>query len=740
MAASASRPRSSTRPAVPAARRHGDPQQRVLGRHPPGPEQQFRFELGTGLEAPTTPPLLAGSDATENTVGGRRRGAGDRTRPREWAALGDRLPHPFRPSPRDGGVREHEPIRRHGAETADDVADLILGPMLRDIGPTWATIWVETDAPCTVEVLGHRARTFTVAGHYYALVIVEGLAPGRRRYDVRLDGERRWPLRRSQFPPSAIRTGDGGECACCSARVARPPRTSRRGPWRCISTRPAAVSTPSCPRAAHDRSIDREVAAHRRDARRSGLRRRLVTRDAQAYREPTRGRDPVEGCRSSRRRLRGVLLAVPRVVVARVERWFFSVVPTAMMFDDHDMIDDWNISDSWVGDIRGSRGGTSTSSAVWSRTGSTSISGTSAPARSAPRACSRSWASSTTASSTCATGRGIRGVHAGAGRLPVLVRPPVRRRRLVVIDARNGRVLEPGKRVVRRRRRVGVDRRQCRPPTSDHLLIGTSLPTFVPGGLHDLHGGTSGSATARGVDSASVSASGSARSTSRTGRRSGVRSTRWCAARRGRQRRPTHARGTISVLSGDIHFSYHLGTPLPRCPAHVISHVHQVVNSPYPQRAAAVRARRDASRDVAGGHAVRARAAAGDGGSSPQAPTGTSTTGRSSTTVLASSPSTAMRQRFAWSGRRPTMTAPSVSRSCSKSISTAVSADWGRHAGFRSGKDGVTNGGGKSTLRWIDARTTVGPLPSARPARATAGHMADPVAGHRSSVWRAMWY
>ena len=52
---------------------------------------------------------------------------------------------------------------------------LVLGPLLRYVDDTSATIWVETDAPCTVEVLGHRARTFTVAGHHYALVIVEGL-------------------------------------------------------------------------------------------------------------------------------------------------------------------------------------------------------------------------------------------------------------------------------------------------------------------------------------------------------------------------------------------------------------------------------------------------------------------------------------------------------------------------------------------------------------------------------------
>jgi hypothetical protein len=50
---------------------------------------------------------------------------------------------------------------------------------------------VETDAPCEVEVLGHGERTFTVAGHHYALVRIENL---RRRevhpYDVRADGRR----------------------------------------------------------------------------------------------------------------------------------------------------------------------------------------------------------------------------------------------------------------------------------------------------------------------------------------------------------------------------------------------------------------------------------------------------------------------------------------------------------------------------------------------------------------------
>jgi hypothetical protein len=69
--------------------------------------------------------------------------------------------------------------------------DLILGPVLRHVGTDDATVWVETDAPCEVEVLGHGERTFTVAGHHYALVRIENLRPREvHPYDVRVDGRR----------------------------------------------------------------------------------------------------------------------------------------------------------------------------------------------------------------------------------------------------------------------------------------------------------------------------------------------------------------------------------------------------------------------------------------------------------------------------------------------------------------------------------------------------------------------
>src|SRR3954452_2528294 len=87
------------------------------------------------------------------------------------------------------------------------MARLLLGPMLRHIGESDATVWVECDSPCEVEVLGHRARTFHVEGHHYALVVLEGLEPGAALpYDVRLDGERVWPHEGGRFPASVIRT------------------------------------------------------------------------------------------------------------------------------------------------------------------------------------------------------------------------------------------------------------------------------------------------------------------------------------------------------------------------------------------------------------------------------------------------------------------------------------------------------------------------------------------------------
>src|SRR5690349_1010498 len=82
------------------------------------------------------------------------------------------------------------------------VPDLLVGPMLRYVDETSASIWVETSDPCevAVEVAGARAteRTFTVHGHHYAIVDVEETGS----YTVELDGRQVWPL--EDLPESKI--------------------------------------------------------------------------------------------------------------------------------------------------------------------------------------------------------------------------------------------------------------------------------------------------------------------------------------------------------------------------------------------------------------------------------------------------------------------------------------------------------------------------------------------------------
>ena len=108
---------------------------------------------------------------------------------------------------------------------------LILGPMLRYLDESQATIWVETDVPCEVEVLGRKEPTFCVEDHHYALVPITGLEPGETyAYEVRLDGEVRWPEADSEFPPSTIRPIDPEErlkIVFGSCRVTVP----HREPW-----------------------------------------------------------------------------------------------------------------------------------------------------------------------------------------------------------------------------------------------------------------------------------------------------------------------------------------------------------------------------------------------------------------------------------------------------------------------------------------------------------------------------
>src|SRR5262245_14670581 len=89
--------------------------------------------------------------------------------------------------------------------------DLVLGPLLRYVDETTAAIWVEVARRGAVTArVGEQlfeTATFTVHGHHYALVEVDGLEPGTSTaYDIWLEDRRVWPPADSAFPASRIRT------------------------------------------------------------------------------------------------------------------------------------------------------------------------------------------------------------------------------------------------------------------------------------------------------------------------------------------------------------------------------------------------------------------------------------------------------------------------------------------------------------------------------------------------------
>ena len=232
------------------------------------------------------------------------------------------------------------------------MAELIVGPLLRYLSEREATVWVETDAPCEVEVLGRRERTFHVEGHHYALVPIEGLEPGSvTEYEVALDGERRWPEPGSDFPPSVIRTlGHGGlvRLAFGSCRVSVPHEA------------PYNESRDSDRRG---REVDAlyALALRMRDQPLDEWPHVLLLLGDQVYADEA-SPEVLEFIRS-RRDTR----EPPGEEVADFEeytrlyweswrepvfRWLGSTVSTAMIFDDHDVHDDWNTSRAWVDAMR----------------------------------------------------------------------------------------------------------------------------------------------------------------------------------------------------------------------------------------------------------------------------------------------------------------------------------------------------------------------------------------------------
>ena len=361
--------------------------------------------------------------------------------------------------------------------------ELLLGPLLRYAGETDATVWVETDAACEVEVLGGRSRTFHVEGHHYALVHVAGLEPGGAyEYEVLLDGERRWPEAGSPFPPSMICTLADGESlklvfgSCRISAPHEPPYTlsseeDERGlgvdALYAMAMRLRDEPVESLPRGLV--LLGDQIYSHKPP---------LDTLDFIRSRRDT-GKPPGEEAASFEEyaHLYRDSWADPAI------RWLLSTVPSAMIFDDHEVADDWNISEAWVEETRNHPwwndqiSGSHVSYWIYQHLGNLS-----------PKELAENDLFERVKTAEDA-GPVLREYAYRAHRESAGTRWSFYRdfggARLVMIDSRGGRVLERGQRSM-------VDAEEWRWIEEyaiggfDHLLLGTSLPVLLGPGMHHL--------------------------------------------------------------------------------------------------------------------------------------------------------------------------------------------------------------------------------------------------------------
>ena len=363
-----------------------------------------------------------------------------------------------------------------------DSDPLVLGPVLRYVDETSAVIWIEVDRPGLVSVraggLTYTNRTFLVNDHSYALVDVDGLTPGDSlTYEVFIGDERVWPHPDSKFPPSRIRTLDRSRdprLLYGSCRTSISHDREGNAEHGVDALRAYAVRLPSQPddewpdlllflgdQVYADETSDamREFIATRRDIHAEGPGEELANFSEYAHLYSLAWADPAN-------------------------RWLLSTVPSAMIFDDHDVRDDWNSSQEWRDEMAEVPwwprriAAALTSYWVYQHLGNLSPQ---------ERKADELWQAVSGLDVDVDAGDLLERFAARADADPQAYRWSHARRlgdtRLVVIDTRAARVLRDGERAMLDPAEMAWLDEQLQ-GDCDHLVIGSSLPYLMPVGLH----------------------------------------------------------------------------------------------------------------------------------------------------------------------------------------------------------------------------------------------------------------
>ena len=240
---------------------------------------------------------------------------------------------------------------------------LVLGPLVRYVDHDSATVWVETAQSATVTVsIGDRhwsARTFTVHGHHFALVEVTGLEPGTiSPYAVSLgpenggsgsgdSGPQRtvWPPSPGDLdlPPSVISTLKPDKppriaFGSCRTSVSHDRKGNRKhgvDSMRAYALAMAGVTDPGEPLPWPDLVVflgDQVYADE-------------TTAEMQEFISSRRDIEEPPGKELKDFEEYAHLYALAWSDPAN--RWLLSTLPSTMIFDDHDVRDDWNTSHAW---------------------------------------------------------------------------------------------------------------------------------------------------------------------------------------------------------------------------------------------------------------------------------------------------------------------------------------------------------------------------------------------------------